>query len=72
MPNALEKQAKQPLLKVRVAYADFVKVDKDLPKWHRISSEDILKYNWATPETILTYHNHHLKIFAYDKLNQAT
>ena len=72
MPNALEKQTKQPLLKVRLNYADFVRVDKDLPRWHRMSSKDIFENCWATPETILQHPDHRLRIFAYDKLNQAT
>lgn len=69
MPNALEKQAKQPLLKVRVAYT--ISSEKDLPEWHKMSLEDIQDSYWATPETVLTYKDQRLRIFAYDKLNKA-
>lgn len=69
MSNALEKQTKQPLLKVHVAYA--ISPEKNLPKWHKMSLEDMRDSPWALPETVLAYHDQRLRIFAYDKLNKA-
>lgn len=69
MSNALEKQTKQPLLKVRVAYA--ISPEKDLPKWHKMSLEDMRGSPWVLPKTVLTYYDdQRLRIFAYDKLNK--
>lgn len=56
MPNALEKQTKQPLLKVYVDYADFRKESQNIAFWHRYYlAKGSTRNGWVAPIDVYDY-----------------